>query len=157
LKKQSKVVLIVIFILLINTITYANSAPTYWTDYPSAGIIAVDKNTPVKILNENLLFDFTKDYDDSYSPSANVTAEYEMENPSNESISVQMESEKLKATKRYMEKKDVSIEQELADALVKLYEKYVPVAVREYIDETTEDSKPQTKTKKPKVEEQPIR
>ncbi len=74
-----------------------------------------------------------------------------------ESISVQMESEKLKATKRYMEKKDVSIEQELADALVKLYEKYVPVAVREYIDETTEDSKPQTKTKKPKVEEQPIR
>ncbi len=90
MKKQSKVVLIVIFILLINTITYANSAPTYWTDYPSAGIIAVDKNTPVKILNENLLFDFTKDYDDSYSPSANVTAEYEMENPSNESISVQM-------------------------------------------------------------------
>lgn len=73
-----------------------------------------------------------------------------------ESISVQMESEKLKATKRYMEKKDVSIEQELADALVKLYEKYVPAPVREYIDEAAEDSKPQTKTKKLKVSEQPI-
>lgn len=74
-----------------------------------------------------------------------------------ESISVQMESEKLKATKRYMEKKDVFIEQELADALTKLYEKYVPAPVREYIDETTEDRKSQTKAKKPKVAEQPIR
>ena len=73
-----------------------------------------------------------------------------------ESITLSMEAEKLRATKRYMEKKDVSIEQELADALVKLYEKYVPAPVREYIDEAIEDSKPQTKTKKLKVSEQPI-
>lgn len=74
-----------------------------------------------------------------------------------ESISVQMESEKLRATKKYMEKKEISLEQELCDALQKLYEKYVPVAVREYIDETTEDSKSQTKAQKPKVTGQPIR
>lgn len=73
-----------------------------------------------------------------------------------ESITLSMEAEKLRATKRYMEKKDVSIEQELADALTKLYEKYVPAPVREYIDEAIEDSKPQTKTKKLKVSEQPI-
>lgn len=70
-----------------------------------------------------------------------------------ESISVQMESEKLRATKRYMEKKEASIEQELANALVKLYEKYVPATVREYIDETAEDNKSSAKAKKPKVAE----
>jgi hypothetical protein len=60
-----------------------------------------------------------------------------------------MESQKLSATKRYMEKKDVSIEQELGEALQKLYEKHVPAAVREYIDETT-DSMPASKAKKQK-------
>lgn len=60
-----------------------------------------------------------------------------------------MESQKLSATKRYMEKKDVSIEKELGEALQKLYEKHVPAAVREYIDETT-DSMPASKAKKQK-------
>lgn len=73
-----------------------------------------------------------------------------------ENITLSMEAEKLRATKRYMEKKDISIEQELSDALTKLYEKYVPAPVREYIDEATEDSKPQAKSKKLKVSEQPI-
>ena len=47
-----------------------------------------------------------------------------------------------------MEKKDVSIEQELGEALQKLYEN-MPAAVREYIDETT-DSMPASKAKKQK-------
>lgn len=66
-----------------------------------------------------------------------------------ENITVSMEQEKLRATRRYMKKKDVDIEQELADALEKLYEKYVPGPVREYIDETAEDIQP--KKPKPKV------
>lgn len=70
-----------------------------------------------------------------------------------ETVSVQMESEKLRATKRYMEKKEVSLEQELGRELVKLYEKYVPAPVREYIDEASEDSKSTVKAKKPKVAE----
>ena len=60
-----------------------------------------------------------------------------------------MEAQRLEATKRYMEKKDVSIEQELGEALQKLYEKHVPAAVREYIDETA-DSLPASKAKKQK-------
>ena len=59
-----------------------------------------------------------------------------------ENITVAMEQEKLRATRRYMKKKDVDIERELADALEKLYEKYVPAPVREYIDESAEDAKP---------------
>ena len=57
-----------------------------------------------------------------------------------ENITIGMEADKLRATKRYMSKKDASIEQELSDALQKLYEKYVPSAVREYIDEGGDDA-----------------
>lgn len=66
-----------------------------------------------------------------------------------DTISLSMEAQKLGATKRYMEKKDASIEQELGEALQKLYEKYVPAAVREYIDETA-DSMATPKAKKQK-------
>lgn len=56
-----------------------------------------------------------------------------------ESITLSMEAQKLQATRRYMDKKDVSIEQALTDTLQKLYEKHVPAAVREYIDGNTAD------------------
>ena len=57
-----------------------------------------------------------------------------------EAITVQMDAEKLRAVKRYMEKKDADLEQELGDSLQKLYEKYVPASVREYIDEGCDDT-----------------
>lgn len=83
-----------------------------------------------------------------------------------ESITVQMDGEKLRAVKRYMEKKDAELTQELCDSLQKLYEKYVPATVREYIDESTEEDvsvaaspkkqkekmKPPTETQRPEVQ-----
>jgi len=57
-----------------------------------------------------------------------------------EAVTIQMDAEKLRAVKRYMEKKDADLEQELCDSLQKLYEKYVPASVREYIDEGCEDT-----------------
>lgn len=59
-----------------------------------------------------------------------------------DTVTIQMDTEKLRAVKRYMEKKDADLEQELCDSLQKLYEKYVPAAVREYIDEGCEDTPP---------------
>lgn len=56
-----------------------------------------------------------------------------------ETVTVSMEAEKLRAVRRYMEKKDASLEQELCDQLQRLYEKYVPANVREYIDEGDEN------------------
>jgi len=56
-----------------------------------------------------------------------------------EALTIQMEAEKLRAVKRYMEKKDADLEQELCDQLQRLYEKYVPASVREYIDESSKD------------------
>ena len=64
-----------------------------------------------------------------------------------ETLSISMNAEKLRATKKYMEKKELSIEKELADALQKLYEKHVPATVRDYIDETADDD---NSAKKPK-------
>ena len=68
-----------------------------------------------------------------------------------EALTIQMEAEKLRAVKRYMEKKDADLEQELCDQLQRLYEKYVPASVREYIDESSKDDQglatPQKKQK----------
>lgn len=59
-----------------------------------------------------------------------------------ETVTIQIEAEKLRAVKRYMEKKDADMEQELCDSLQKLYEKYVPATVREYIDESANEKSP---------------
>ena len=51
-------------------------------------------------------------------------------------LAISFEEEKLAALRRYMSKKELDLEAELTDALTKLYEKYVPAPVREYIGET---------------------
>lgn len=53
-------------------------------------------------------------------------------------LSIAFEEEKHNALKWYMSKKELELEAELTDALMKLYEKYVPAPVREYIDGCTE-------------------
>lgn len=49
-------------------------------------------------------------------------------------VTIKYEEEKLNAIKQYMGKKDADFESELNEVLGKMYEKYVPQAVREYID-----------------------
>ena len=71
-------------------------------------------------------------------------------------IRISVDAEKLRAVKRYMEKKEVDLEAELEDQLQKLYEKHVPINVREYIDEKQEEeikAKRPKKTAKTKVED----
>ena len=53
-------------------------------------------------------------------------------------ISISFEQEKLRAVQFYAGKKDSSLEAELDDFMVKLYEKYVPAQTREYIESNTE-------------------
>lgn len=65
-----------------------------------------------------------------------------------DTITISLEAEKLRAIKKYMEKKDASLQDEMADQLQKLYEKYVPANVREYIDEREEEENKPTKPKK---------
>ena len=51
-------------------------------------------------------------------------------------LTITFDEEKLSALKRYMGKKELDLDREMTDALVKLYEKYGPAPVREYIDES---------------------
>lgn len=57
-------------------------------------------------------------------------------------ISITFEDEKLNALKRYMRKKNADIETELTTQLEKLYTKYVPAGVQEYINERDADDAP---------------
>lgn len=66
-------------------------------------------------------------------------------------ISISFEDEKLAATRRYMSKKNIDLDKELAEQVERLYEKYVPANVQEYIAEREDEetSSPSVKRKKP--------
>ena len=65
-----------------------------------------------------------------------------------DTIVISLEAEKLRAIKKYMEKKEADLQAEMADQLQKLYEKYVPANVREYIDEREDEEIKSQKVKK---------
>jgi hypothetical protein len=54
-------------------------------------------------------------------------------------IQISYNAEKLAAIRQYMGKKDAEFMTELEDFVQKLYEKYVPVSVREYIESRDSD------------------
>lgn len=64
-----------------------------------------------------------------------------------DTITISLDAEKLRAIKKYMEKKDAKLQDEMAEQLQRLYEKYVPANVREYIDEREDE---EIKPEKPK-------
>ena len=53
----------------------------------------------------------------------------------NATLTVTFNAEKLDALKFHMSRKDTDLQEELNDTVEKLYEKYVPQATREYIDD----------------------
>ena len=75
-------------------------------------------------------------------------------------ISVSFDDEKLRALNKYLKKKELTAEDELSAALLHLYEKHVPAAVREYIDEddAVVPAKPKRAVKPaaPKKVEEPV-
>ena len=64
-------------------------------------------------------------------------------------IQITFEEEKLRALRRYIAKRDSTLEAELQKAAQRLYEKVVPAAAQEYISDCTQDNpvrKPQKKS-----------
>ena len=64
-------------------------------------------------------------------------------------IQITFEEEKLRALRRYIAKRDSTLEAELQKAAQRLCEKVVPAAVQEYISDCTQDDpvrKPQKKS-----------
>lgn len=53
----------------------------------------------------------------------------------NTTLTLSFNTEKLDALTFHMSKKDTDLQEELNDIIQKLYEKYVPQATREYIDD----------------------
>ncbi len=68
----------------------ANSGPVYWQGYPASEVIALEKDSPIRVESENLLFDFSGENYNFYTPAAKVTAVYEMFNPLSRSLAVPM-------------------------------------------------------------------
>ena len=64
-----------------------------------------------------------------------------------DTIAISIDAEKLRAIKKYMQKKEADLQKEMAEQLQRLYEKYVPANVREYIDEREDE---EIKPEKPK-------
>ena len=54
-------------------------------------------------------------------------------------IQITFEEEKLRALRRYIAKRDSTLETELQKAAQRLYEKVVPTAVQEYIGDCAQD------------------
>ena len=88
---MKKLVYIAVVLLISSfSLVFANSGPVFWQGYPSSDIMTVDRNSPIEVKSENLIFDFSDENNNSYSVQANVTAQYEMTNPTDETQSVQM-------------------------------------------------------------------
>ena len=66
-------------------------------------------------------------------------------------IQITFEEEKLRALRRYVAKRDSTLEAELQKAAQRLYEKVVPAAVQEYISDCTHDEPMRRPQKKPEV------
>lgn len=67
----------------------------------------------------------------------------------NTTLTISFNTEKLEALTFHMSKKEVDLQAELGDTIQKLYEKYVPQATREYIDDKI-SREPAVKPSRPK-------
>ena len=66
-------------------------------------------------------------------------------------IQITFEEEKLRALRRYIAKRDSTLEAELQKAAQRLYEKVVPAAVQEHISDCEQDEPVRKPQKKPEV------
>ena len=64
-------------------------------------------------------------------------------------LTISFGSEKLDALTYHMGKKDTNLQTELEDTIQKLYEKHVPQATREYIDDKLSREAAKSKPKRP--------
>lgn len=82
---------VILSIIILNPVlAMANSGPTYWQGYPNSEILLIDKQSPIEVIREDLLFDFTGEDNNGHSIDGQVTAIYEMKNPTSDNVSVQM-------------------------------------------------------------------
>ncbi|AOY77835.1 hypothetical protein [Clostridium formicaceticum] len=90
MKMLFKSITFAIVMFCFSTMIFANSGPVFWQGYPSSAIMVIENSSPIRVENENLVFDFSDSYNASHTINGKVTATYEMFNPTNELQAVQM-------------------------------------------------------------------
>ncbi|NLX77997.1 MAG: hypothetical protein GXZ01_11640 [Clostridiaceae bacterium] len=88
--KNFAILLITVFLMTFLQPSFANSLPSYWEGYPSYEVLSVDENSPIEVKSEHLLFDISEFKEYRYTITGRVTAAYEMFNPTDEDLTVQM-------------------------------------------------------------------
>ena len=117
-----------IIILLFSSIAYGNAGPTYWEGNPALEVLSVEENSPIVVEKEYLTFDFTRpelDKYTDYNKAGLVTASYEMSNPTDKEVSVQMAFPLIsritdlesKATKIMVDNEDIAYEIFIGDTV----------------------------------------
>lgn len=67
------------------------------------------------------------------------------------SVTVLYDDERIKPIRKFMNKKELSLEDELVKVIDSFYKKYVPVQVREYFEMCNENTPPLSAPKKSKA------
>lgn len=80
MKRIVAVFLLILFTGMPADTVYANSAPFYWYHYPTSAVMTLETDTPIAVLKEDLVFDFSKGEDDHFSLLGEVSAGYVMKN-----------------------------------------------------------------------------
>lgn len=89
--KRMFILLIVLSLFFtVSKTVIANSGPIFWEGYPAYEVLAVVENCPIEVESEKLFFDLSSNTSNSYTFEGSVTAAYEMINPTNKDLSVQM-------------------------------------------------------------------
>ena len=88
--KKYAAIITLLLILTLFTPAAANSGPVYWQGYPAAEMMTIEKETPLIVESEELVFDFSQQYTPTYNLAGKVTATYQMSNPTAEQQAVQM-------------------------------------------------------------------
>lgn len=129
-RKINKLVLLLlpVFLLVLIHPSFANSLPVYWQGYPSIEVLTVDKNSPIEVKSEHLLFDLSAFNKQEYTISGRVTATYEMFNPTDENVTVQMAFPFISKVNNFS-KEDISI---LADNVNIPFDIYIGETVESY-------------------------
>jgi len=88
---RNRIFLIVpLYLLILTSHSFANSLPVYWQGYPSFEVLTLDSNSPIEVKHEHLIFDISEFDKLEHTITGRVTATYEMFNPTDENLTVQM-------------------------------------------------------------------
>lgn len=81
-----KTILFAWILFLFAPVASSNSSPVRWFEHPTSVVLSLEDQTPIAVLEENLIFDFSQWENAGFGFEGQVTASYIMENTDPESV-----------------------------------------------------------------------